>query len=458
MLGCAAVLSGMSLHGYAQQPFMVDEVVAVVGNSPILYSEIDQMAKQLVQQRRQMGYTSDRNPESEALEQLLLQKLLFNQAQIDSVEVQINDIPQMVEDEVHRMVEQQGSLLALEAMYHMPIFEIKRNLQTRLEEMRYAQRMQAEVQSKVTITPGEVDRYYRKIDKDSLPIIPEQVVYAQIFKYPNSTKEAKQRVRERLLELRERILKGESFEMLARVYSVDGSARQGGELDPMSKESFVVPFGNALEKLRPGQISEVVETEYGFHLIQLIDKKGNLYHCRHILLRPVFMDQELTETTEQLDSVVRLVRLDSLTFEKAAMDFSDDKYSKLNGGIVSNYEMLELSNRYNEQPTTRFIREELMPTDSRILATLKVGEISDAFETQDLRGNLGSKVLKLVEVIPAHSASMKDDYLRLEQLALQQKQDVEFRKWLDEKIAGMYIRIEPQYRYDDFENKAWLKK
>ena len=453
-----ALLGAGTQRAEAQQKFIADQVVAVVGNSAILYSELEEVGRQLVEQRRQQGYTSDRDPKNEALEQLLLQKLLNNQALIDSVQIQTDDIAQTVEENVQQMIKNRGGVTALEAFYHKPVFDIKEDLKRRYEEMRYAQGMQNEVESKVTITPGEVERYYRSIDKDSLPLVPEQYVYAQITKFPSSTQEAKQRVRERLLGMRERILNGARFDMLARMYSVDGSAIRGGEMDPTPKEGFVKPFADAMVKLKPGQISEVVETEYGFHLIEMIKKDGNLYTVRHILLRPVFTDEELNETDRVLDSLVTLIRKGDLTFEQAALENSDDKYSKLNGGLVSNHDMLEMYNAYDAKLTsTRFMKDELPVSDYNVLKDMKPGDVSDAFQAQDMRGNVQSKVIKLLKIIPAHPAGLKEDYLRLESLALEKKKDTEFHKWLNQKIEGMYIRIEPEFRNGEFENKAWLK-
>ena len=275
---------------------MLDKVVAVVGNSSILYSEVMETSQMLVERRRQAGYTSDRDPFNEALEALLMQKLLYNQALIDSVQINTSDILQRAEDQVNAMVEESGSILKLQAEHHMPIYDLREIIRRRYEEQSYASAMQNEVTSKVTITPGEVERYYKQIDKDSLPIIGEQYVYAQITKFPKSLVEAKQRTRERLLEMRERIITGQAkFSVMARIYSVDGSAIRGGEMEPTVLAGFVQPFADALAELKPGQVSEVVETEYGFHIIQLIDKKGDLYHCRHILLRPTYTVEELVE-------------------------------------------------------------------------------------------------------------------------------------------------------------------
>lgn len=452
IIGGSAILSGVQ----AQQRVVADKVVAVVGNSAILYSEVDEMSRQILQQRREAGYTLDRDARVEALENLMMQKLLYNQAQIDSVEIRTEDIPQAVDNYIQNMVDEKGSLEALEAFYNKTIYEIKDELRMRYEEMRYAQSMQYEIQGKVTITPGEVEKFYKKIDKDSLPIIPEQYVYAHLVKYPASSKLAKQRVREDMLALRERIMNGERLRDLARMYSVDGSAFRGGEMDPMPREGFVKPFGDALAKLKPGQISEVVETEYGFHIIELIEVKGNQYRARHILKRPVFTDAELEETLTKVDSLVKLVREGELTFEKAVAENSDDPFSRYNSGLVSNHEMVEMYGGEVKMTSTKFFKEDL-EVDFEHLNRLKVGEVSNAYLTSDMKGNVMAKAVKLLEIIPAHKASLKEDYLRLEEIALEDKQNREFRKWLDAKIEGMYVRIEPEFRTDDFDNKAWLK-
>ena len=295
----AAALALLFAGALAQKrQVMLDKVVAVVGGSSILYSEVDDYARQLTEQRRQEGYTSDRDPMNEALEALMTQKLLYNQAQIDSVKVNDADIMARVEEQVQQMVEAEGSIPQLEAKHHMPIFNIREIMRQRYEEQAYANSMQTEVVDKVSVIPGEVERFYKSISKDSLPLVADQYVYAQITKFPKSIDEAKRRARERLLEMRERIITGDAkFDLLARIYSVDGSALHGGEMEPATLQTFVQPFADALSELKPGQISEVVETQYGFHLIQLIDKKGNLYHCRHILIRPTPMPQPSASTT-----------------------------------------------------------------------------------------------------------------------------------------------------------------
>ena len=445
---------------------MLDKVVAVVGGSSILYSEVEEYAEALVAQYRQMGYTSERDPMHEALEALLQQKLLYNQAILDSVEISQSDVTSRIESYLQSLIQEAGGIQALETREHMPIFNYREMLRARYEEQAYAQALQQQVMSKVSIVPGEVERFYRNIDKDSLPVIGEQYVYAQITKFPASMKEAKQRTKERLLDMRQRIVTGEAkFTLLARMYSMDGSAMYGGEMQPAPASIYVRPFAEALEKLKPGQVSEIVETEFGFHIIELIDKKGELYHCRHILLRPTYTNDELMQPARQLDSIARLIRLDSLSFEDAALRFSDDASSKMNGGIVSNHDILARQGVYDgaRLTATRFLKEDFgmdggkALEDYAALIRLKVGEVSNSFQTTDYMGNQMSKIVKLVEIIPPHTASLKDDYVRLEEMALSQKSERYFTEWLNKKIESMYIYIAPEFRTWKFENKKWIK-
>ena len=458
MVGATAVV--------AQKRFvMLDKVVAVVGNSSISYSDVQQTAKMLLEQRRSEGYTSDRPAQDEALEELMLQKLLFNQALLDSIEISKGDVAQRVEQQVQSMVDNAGSIAALEKKSHMAIYHIRDLLRRQLEEQSYAQAMQQTVVAKTKIVPGEVERYYGSIDKDSLPIIAEQYMYAQITMFPKNIKEAKLRTRERLIEMRERIVTGKTrFATLARMYSVDGSAIQGGELEPAPLAGFVKPFADALAELKEGQVSEVVESEFGFHLIQLIGKKGQLYHCRHILLRPTYTIDEVIAPMRDLDSLVNLIKKDSLSFEEAARKHSDDKHSKQNGGVVTNHDLLERYSAYDAKLTaTKFLKEDFGAMggksidDYNAIRRLKEGEISDPFRSTDMMGNELVKVVKLLKVIPAHNASLDEDYLRLEQMALSAKQEKEFKAWLDKKIASMYIYIAPEFRGGDFSNKNWVK-
>ena len=237
---------------------------------------------------------------------------------------------------------------------------------------------------------------------------------------------------------------------------------RGGEMDPAPLASLDSSFAAALENMKPGQISEVVESQFGFHIIQMLDKRGSLYHFRHILLRPVYTIDELTEGTHFLDSIANLIRKDSITFERAALLYSDDAQSKMNGGIVSNHDILERFNAFDAKLTvTKFLKEDFgrfkSLDDYNALNRLKSGEISEAYLTEDMLGNQMAKIVKLVEVIPTHTASLNEDYLRLEEMALQDKQERVFKEWLSKKIDGMYVYISPEFRNGEFENKHWVK-
>ena len=441
MLGAAFALLVAGAGAFAQkQQVMLDKVVAVVGSSSILHSEVAEYARQLTAQRRAEGYTSDRDPMNEALEALMTQKLLFNQAQIDSVKINAGDIATHVEQQIQNMIETEGSIPKLEAKHHMAIFSIRENMRQRYEEQSYASSMQSEVVSKVSVIPGEVEHFYKSITQ------------------------AKQRTRERLLDMRERIITGKAkFENLARMYSQDpGTMMRGGEMDPTELNGLEAPFADALENMKPGQISEVVETRYGQHIIQLLDKRGSLYHFRHILLRPVYTMDELNEGVVFLDSIANQIRKDSLSFDKAALQFSDDATSKMNGGIVSNHDILERFNAFEAKLTvTKFLREDFAHfgalDDYNALIRLKPGEISPAFLTEDIMGNQLAKIVKLVEIIPTHVASLNEDYLRLEEMALNAKQERVFKEWLTKKIDAMYVYIAPEFRDGEFENKSWVK-
>ncbi len=455
-----AVLSFFTGSAVAQQRVVADKVAAVVGSSPIMYSEVVEHARNMAEEYRSQGYTSEREPLSEALESLMLQKLLYNQALLDSVEINQGAVSQYMEPMIQQLIDQAGgSVKTLEKQQGKPIFKIREELRSQIEEMLYADEMRRTIENKIKITPGEVDKFFKRIHKDSLPLIPEQYTYAQIVLYPASTKEAKQRTRERLLELRERIIGGERFDMLARIYSVCPSARVGGEIGPSPRQQFQPTFADALGKLSVGQISNVVETMDGLHIIQLLEKTADdRYRFRHILLRPTFTTDEIVETIQRADSISDAVRRGDMTFAQAAARYSDDAYSKKNGGIVSNHDYMEVQQEIDpSKTTTKFLKEAILPDEQRVLRNLKVGDISQAFLTEDLKRNPIVKTLQMVEIIPTHEADMTKDYLILQEAALSEKQNKEFEKWVDGKIDGMYVRIDPAFKKENFENARWFK-
>ena len=443
---------------------MLDRVVAVVGGSSILYSEVSQMAKQLVEQRRAEGYTSDRDPMNEGLEELMKQKLLYNQAEIDSVVVGADGrIEAQVEEMLQGMIAQEGSVAELEAKQHMALFNYRDIVRQTVKEQVYAQEMRMHVVANVAVTPGEVTRFFKDLKEEEKPLVPEQYVYAHIVRFPASQEEAKRRTRERLLDMRERIISGKSnMGILARTYSQDpGTAMKGGEMPPTALSGLTGPFAEALAELKPGQISEVVETQYGFHIIELLDEpKNGLYHFRHILLKPQYTIEEQMEPITFLDSLSTAIKADSITFEAAALKHSQDDLTKMNGGLVTNHDLLMHYNAGNVKYTaTKFRREDFgaRQQDYMNLITMKVGDVSSAFVATDIKGDVISKIVKLLEVIPTHSASLEEDYLNIEEMALTDKKNRVFDEWMKEKIDGQYVYIAPDFREGEWEYPNWVK-
>ena len=459
------IIFSASFLAAQKRQVMLDRVVAIVGSSAILYSDVTMFAQQIVNERRSQGYTSDRDPMNESLEALMKQKLLFNQSQIDSIE--FGTVDDMVSEQIDAMIAEAGSVSKLEEEQHMKIFNLRQLLRTRISEQKGAGAMQNHVISDVTITPGEVEIYYKGLKEEEIPLVPEQYIYAQIVRYPSSQAEAKLRTKERLLEMRERIISGKStIDLLARTYSDDpGTAMRGGLMSSTTNE-LTPPFADALAELKPGQVSEVVETEFGFHIIQLQEEpKNNIYTFRHILLKPDYTVEELVEPIEFLDSINRLIRSDSLKFEDAAALHSHDTYSQKNGGLVTNHDVLtkypQLSNV--KFSATKFKKDDFggqggkSLADYYALSKLKVGEISNAFSSEDLNGNELARIVKLLEVIPTHSATLTDDYLTIEEKALNDKKLKVFNKWLEEKIDQHYVYVDPEFRNGEFEFKNWIK-
>ena len=443
---------------------MLDRVVAVVGGSSILYSEVSQMAKQLVEQRRAEGYTSDRDPMNEGLEELMKQKLLYNQAEIDSVVVGADGrIEAQVEEMLQGMIAQEGSVAELEAKQHMALFNYRDIVRQTVKEQVYAQEMRMHVVANVVVTPGEVTRFFKDLKEEEKPLVPEQYVYAHIVRFPASQEEAKRRTRERLLDMRERIISGKSnMGILARTYSQDpGTAMKGGEMPPTALSGLTGPFAEALAELKPGQISEVVETQYGFHIIELLDEpQGGLYHFRHILLKPQYTIEEQMEPITFLDSLSTAIKADSITFEAAALKHSQDDLTKMNGGLVTNHDLLMHYNAGNVKYTaTKFRREDFgaRQQDYMNLITMKVGDVSSAFVATDIKGDVISKIVKLLEIIPTHSASLEEDYLNIEEMALTDKKNRVFDEWMKEKIDGQYVYIAPDFREGEWEYPNWVK-
>ena len=449
------VLSGFRVD--AQQTYVAEKVVAVVGNSVVLLSELEDTKRAMAEERRRQGEISYRDADCEALELNMMRKMLARQAELDSIYVRAQGVNDAVEEQADELIREHGSLRAVEAIFHKPMYTIKDDLRERYMEIQKAISMENTIKNKTTVTPADIDRFYRQVNKDSLPTIPDQYTYSQILLYPSSTDEAKFRTRQKLQDLRQRIINGERFSTLARAYSVDrATAVSGGEMDWSKKEVFEKPFADALEKLLVGQISDVVETVYGFHIIELVDFRNGQYKARHILMRPEFTTAELEETVNKLDSVRTSIVDGEISFPDAAVKYSDDKMSSIQGGKVSNNALLERYMLDSKQASRKFYREEL-GEDYAPMRNLKPGDISEPFITKDSRGNDVVKIIRLDEHIAPHRANIKDDYNFIEEIALEIKKEEEYSKWIQKKIGDMYIRIDEKYRGCDFEYSGWVK-
>lgn len=449
----SALALTLVLRAEAQQKQMADEIVAVVGNSMILYSDVMETSKNLIEAQKARGYSSDTDPFTESLEMLMTQKLLANQARVDSLKINAPMVVSKAHQAVQALVAEAGSVAALEKEYNRNIHEITKNYQLMAEEMALASSMEREVEGKITITPAEVKKFYKQM-RDSLPVIPEQVVYAQIILYPTAIDAATLTAKTQLLKIRERIMNGEDFATLAIMYSDDpGSAINGGEYDYSDPDNYDPAFGDALKALNPGNISELVETPYGVHIIQLIDKKGSLVKFRHILITPKIPGSEIAKLTERLDSILTLVRTDKITFEQAVEQYSEDKNTKFSKGVVSNTTMI----RELKDGSDKFFRDNVPPMDYPHLNGLKVGEISRPYQAMDFNNKPCVKAVTLKQVIPSHDASLEGDYAIVETFAMAYKKNNLIQQWVSKKLETTYVNIAPAYRKLNFSNKSWLK-
>lgn len=437
-------ISISTTNGYLKSQNVIDQVIAVVGGERILLSDIEQ---ELLRMKMQ-GALSGNNDKCSLFEQMLTHKLLVNQSKIDSIEVNQASVDAEIERRLKYFIDQIGTEKALENYFNKPMYEIRDDLREVIEEQQLTQQMRQKIVDKVKITPSEVKNFYKNTPSDSLPKIPEQYELQQIMIFPPSTAEAKFQVKEKLLEIRERILKGERFSTLAVAYSEDrASAIRGGELGLRSREELVKAFADVAFGLKEGQVSQIVETEYGFHIIQMIESKGDKVNVRHILMKPQFSSDMTALAIAKLDSIATLIKTDSIKFEIAAMRFSEDKKSNLNGGLVIN--------PYTN--TSLFEKEHLQPSDFYVIRDLKVNEMSAPFESRDEHANVVFKIIKIKRIVKAHTANIKDDYDVIQGIAKQNMESDILKDWLEKKQKVTFIRIDPSFRDCKFESKGWIK-
>jgi len=426
---------------------LVDKTIALIGNDMIQLSTLEAEVQMMLFQ----GVTSDKNLRCDVLENLLIQKLFLTQARLDSLTVNHEAVESNLNQRVQEAMTQLGGEKATEAYFKKPLYKIKEEWRDALSEQSLVQNMQSDITRKAPqLTPADIEKYYKKTPKDSLPIISTQYQFSQIVLYPNK-QDAVIAVKEKLLEFRERIMKGEKFSKLATIYSEDpGSAAKGGELRMASKQLYWPAFSDAAMSLKVGQVSQIVETPDGFHLIQLIEKEGDMFNARHILLKPIYTSTDRMHAFAKLDSLKNLIVLDSIKFEFAARRFSQDPKTFVNGGRVAD----------ENSGSTYFDKDLLKPSDYNIIKDLKVGETSEPFESTDNEGRSGNivyKVIKLDKIIPSHIATFKDDFSILQMEAKNQASQVTINEFIVAKQASTFIRIDPLFSNCPFKRKGWIK-
>jgi len=425
------------------QEKVVDQIIGVVGSNIILQSELESQYLQYLAQ----GLEPSPSSRCEILEDMLFQKLLINQAQIDSVEVTEAQVESELDKRMRYFINQLGSEKALEDYLGKSILQIKADYKDEIKGLLLAQQMQSKITGKVVVTPAEVRSYFNQIPTDSLPFINSEVEVGQIVKMPPLSKEEKQNVKDKLQNIRERILKGEDFSTLAILYSEDpGSAKNGGELGFVNREDLVPEFAAVAFNLKGSEVSNVIESPYGYHILQLISRRGEQVNVRHILLTPKVSSADLTKAQVYLDSIYSLMlKYDTLNFEKAALRFSDDAETKNNAGLIIN----------PQTGTTKFETQELDPAIFFTIDKLKLGEFSRPVRMQTKDGKSAYRILYLKSRTLPHRANLKEDYQRIQNVAMTQKQAKIVSDWVKKKKSTTYIKIDEEFKSCDFRYK-WI--
>jgi len=448
----AALLLTSGLSAQKYKGGLVDKTVAVVGNEVILVSDIESE----VQQMQAQGRSSDRDMRCTILENMMESKIFLMQARIDSLTVN-ND---MVDGELTNRIDQFRTYLggdeALEKYFGKPLYRLRQEWRQLFEDQSLTQQEQGNIAAAIPeVTPYDVQQYLDTVAVDDLPVVPIKYQLSQICIYPDR-EAAALAVKERLLSIRERVINGEKFATLARIYSEDpGSARKGGELGMASKSIFWPAFSDAAMALRPGVISQIVETPDGFHIIEVIEKKGDMFNARHILLKPQYTADDRDKAFKTLDSLRTKILDDEIKFNLAARFFSEDPATRTNGGQMAD----------PSTGSSYFEIDQLKPADYAAIKDLKEGEISEPVESTDnegyqqgRQGNTVYKIIRVDKIVPAHPASFTNDYTELQDRVRYQRQVQAIDEFLNKKIKDTYIVIDPMYKECAFNRPIWETK
>lgn len=448
-LAAVAATLMLPISGFAQKygNGLIDKTIAVVGNEMISLSELEQEILYM----RMQGMYSDKNMRCEQLERMLENKLFLMQARVDSLSVNQEMVASTLSQRIDAMRTQLGGDDNVEKTYGKPLYKLRQEWKQQMEDMSLTQQMQQQISSQVPeLTPHDVKQYLAETDPADLPMVPIKYQLSQICIYPDR-EAANLAVKEKLLGIRERIMNGEKFSTLARIYSEDpGSARKGGELGLASKSIFWPAFSDAAMSLKPGVISQIVETPDGFHIIEVLEKKGDMFNARHILIKPSYTDEDRQKAFKTLDSLKTEIQNNAVTFQMAARFYSQDAQTKTNGG--------QMADPYTG--SSYFEIDQLKPEDYAAIKDLKEGEISEPVQSTDNEGRNGNTVYKIIKVdkiIPAHTASFDKDYSELLEEARSKKQEAAIDQFINGKIKTTYIIIDPLFKNCDFSREGWNK-
>lgn len=448
-LAAVAATLMLPISGFAQKygNGLIDKTIAVVGNEMISLSELEQEILYM----RMQGMYSDKNMRCEQLERMLENKLFLMQARVDSLSVNQEMVASTLSQRIDAMRTQLGGDDNVEKTYGKPLYKLRQEWKQQMEDMSLTQQMQQQISSQVPeLTPHDVKEYLAETDPADLPMVPIKYQLSQICIYPDR-EAANLAVKEKLLGIRERIMNGEKFSTLARIYSEDpGSARKGGELGLASKSIFWPAFSDAAMSLKPGVISQIVETPDGFHIIEVLEKKGDMFNARHILIKPSYTDEDRQKAFKTLDSLKTEIQNNAVTFQMAARFYSQDAQTKTNGG--------QMADPYTG--SSYFEIDQLKPEDYAAIKDLKEGEISEPVQSTDNEGRNGNTVYKIIKVdkiIPAHTASFDNDYSELLEEARSKKQEAAIDQFINGKIKTTYIIIDPLFKNCDFSREGWNK-
>lgn len=441
----ALAFSG-SLAALAQDN-VIDEVVWVVGDDAILKSEVEEARLNAIYERRQF----DRDPYCVIPEEIAVQKLFLHQAALDSIEVSESEVIQQVDYLTNVYITNLGSREKMEEYFNKTSSQIRETLRDNARDGLRVQKMQQKLVGEIKVTPAEVRKYFKDLPQDSIPYIPAQVEVQIITQQPKIPLDEIEDVKRRLREYTERINNGESFAMLARMYSEDrGSALNGGELPFYGRGQLDPAFANVAFNLQdPNKVSKIVESEFGFHIIQLMEKRGERIKVRHILLKPHIPQAALDAANARLDSIADDIRNNKFSFEDAASILSHDKDTRNNHGLLPN----------PNNNTSKFEMQELPPEIAKVVDQMKVGEISEAFTMIPQKtGKEECVIVKLKSRTNGHKATISEDYQSLKAIVLEKRRDEVLDKWIREKQKHTYVRINENWRNCTFKYPGWIKE